>query len=152
MEDIHTRVYSLDETTGEWKKHGVVIEDGFWAMNQPVRMDNGNWIMPGGSFGLYSNESVFPAAVAISRGDDLTKWDFEYLQHRPLRRRRAGPGRGQQGLRPHLDSHRDIQPAHGHLKTGRRGSQHRAALPRLHDRDEQRRQADPADHRGLATG
>ena len=80
MEDIHTRVYSLDETTGEWKKHGVVIEDGFWAMNQPVRMDNGNWIMPGGSFGLYSNESVFPAAVAISRGDDLTKWDFVRIE------------------------------------------------------------------------
>ncbi|MFO1441561.1 MAG: LamG-like jellyroll fold domain-containing protein [Verrucomicrobiaceae bacterium] len=76
MERIHTRAYSLDETTGEWVKHGVVIENGFWALNQPVKMRDGNWIMPGISAGPYSNTGVFPAAVAISHGDDFTKWDF----------------------------------------------------------------------------
>ena len=80
MENIHTRAYSLDESTGEWRKHGVVVEHGFWAMNQPVRMDDGNWIMPGGSFGLYSNDSVFPSAVAISHGDDFTKWDLVRIE------------------------------------------------------------------------
>ncbi len=76
MERIHTRAYSLDETTGQWVKHGVVLENGFWALNQPVKMSDGNWIMPGISAGPYSNTGTFPAAVAISHGDDFTKWDF----------------------------------------------------------------------------
>lgn len=76
MERIHTRAYSLDEATGQWVKHGVVLENGFWALNQPVKMNDGNWIMPGISAGPYSNTGTFPAAVAISHGDDFTKWDF----------------------------------------------------------------------------
>ncbi len=76
MERIHTRAYSLDEATGQWVKHGVVLENGFWALNQPVKMENGHWIMPGISAGPYSNTGTFPAAVAISHGDDFTKWDF----------------------------------------------------------------------------
>jgi hypothetical protein len=76
MQRIHTRAYSLDESTGEWIKHGVVLENGFWALNQPVKMNDGNWIMPGISAGPYSNTGTFPAAVAISHGDDFTKWDF----------------------------------------------------------------------------
>ncbi|WP_417734168.1 exo-alpha-sialidase [Rosistilla oblonga] len=76
MQKIHTRAYSLDEATGKWDPHGIVIRDGFWPMNQPVKMDDGNWIMPGISAGPYSNSKTFPAAVAISRGDDFTKWDY----------------------------------------------------------------------------
>ena len=76
MERIHTRAYSLDESTGEWIKHGVVLENGFWALNQPVKMRDGNWIMPGISAEPYSNKGTFPAAVAISHGGDFTKWDF----------------------------------------------------------------------------
>lgn len=76
MQRIHTRAYSLEEATGEWIKHGVVLENGFWALNQPVKMSDGNWIMAGISAGPYSNTGVFPAAVAISHGDDFTKWDF----------------------------------------------------------------------------
>jgi hypothetical protein len=76
MERIHTRAYSFDETSGRWVKHGVVLENGFWALNQPVKMSDGNWIMAGISAGPYSNSGVFPAAVAISHGDDFTKWDF----------------------------------------------------------------------------
>ncbi|MCB1210317.1 MAG: hypothetical protein KDK97_13365, partial [Verrucomicrobiales bacterium] len=55
MERIHTRAYSLDEATGQWVKHGVVIENGFWALNQPIKMNDGNWIMPGISAGPYSS-------------------------------------------------------------------------------------------------
>ncbi|QDV12388.1 Laminin G domain protein [Rosistilla oblonga] len=76
MQKIHTRAYSLDEATGKWDPHGIVIRDGFWPMNQPEKMDDGNWIMPGISAGPYSNNKIFPAAVAISRGDDFTKWDY----------------------------------------------------------------------------
>lgn len=76
MERIHTRAYSFDEEKGEWAKHGVVLENGFWALNQPVKMRDGNWMMPGISAGPYSNTGTFPAAVAISHRDDFTKWDF----------------------------------------------------------------------------
>jgi hypothetical protein len=76
MERIHIRAYSLDESTGQWVHHGIVIGDGFWALNQPVKMKDGNWIMSGISAGPYSNTKTFPAAVAISHGDDFTKWDF----------------------------------------------------------------------------
>jgi hypothetical protein len=76
MERIHTRAYSLDEHTVQWTKHGVVIRNGFWPMNQPVQMADGNWIMPGIAAGPYSNDRVFPAAVAISHGDDFTHWDY----------------------------------------------------------------------------
>lgn len=76
MERIHTRAYALDEQADQWVRHGVVIRNGFWPMNHPVRMDDGNWIMPGFSAGPYSNSRVFPAAVAISHGDDLTHWDY----------------------------------------------------------------------------
>ena len=76
MQKIHTRAYSLDEDSGTWTQHGVVLRDGFWPMNQPVKMDDGNWIMPGFAGGPYNGKRVFPAAVAISHGDDLTRWDF----------------------------------------------------------------------------
>ena len=76
MQNIHTRAYSLDEESGNWIKRGIVIRNGFWPMNQPVKMQDGNWIMPGISAGPYSNNRVFPAAVAISHGDDFTKWDY----------------------------------------------------------------------------
>ena len=30
MENIHTRAYRLDDKSGQWIKHGVVIRNGFW--------------------------------------------------------------------------------------------------------------------------
>ncbi|QDV41049.1 hypothetical protein Enr13x_08870 [Stieleria neptunia] len=76
MDRIHTRAYRLDESTGHWQPLGVVLEQGFWPMNQPVRMDDGNWIMPGFLGKRYSGNAAFPAAVAISHGDDFTQWDL----------------------------------------------------------------------------
>ncbi len=76
MNDVHTRAYQLDEASGQWQHHGVVVKNGFWPMNQPVKMADGNWIMPGFAAGPYSGDGVFPAAVTISHGDNLTAWDF----------------------------------------------------------------------------
>ncbi len=53
-----------------------VIQQGLWPMNQLVKLQDGNWIMPGISAGPYSNNRDFAAAVAISHGDDFTKWDY----------------------------------------------------------------------------
>lgn len=68
---VHTRAYLLNETTNVWEPKGTVIEGGFWALNQPVKMADGNWIMPGISVG-----NGHRAAVAISHGDNFLKWDL----------------------------------------------------------------------------
>ncbi len=66
---VHTRAYTLNEKTGQWQPRGVVAESGFWPMSEPVKMTDGNWIMPGMIVGNGN-----PAAVAISEGIELTKW------------------------------------------------------------------------------
>jgi hypothetical protein len=66
---VHTRAYTLDEKNGQWQPQGTVVKDGFWPMTEPVKMVDGNWIMPGFIVGKGN-----PAAVAISTGDDLKKW------------------------------------------------------------------------------
>lgn len=76
MQGIHTRAYRLNEASSEFEKLGVVGEGGFWPMQEPVRMDDGNWIMAGITAGVYEEKGTHPAAVAISRGDDFTKWDL----------------------------------------------------------------------------
>lgn len=76
MEGVHTRAYRLDETKGSWESLGTVIEGGFWPMQEPVRMDDGNWIMAGIAAGVYDEKGTHPAAVAISHGEDFLKWDL----------------------------------------------------------------------------
>ncbi len=70
MSGVHTRAYVLDETTQQWQPKGTVIESGFWPMQEPHKMDDGNWIMAGLKVGEGD-----PAIVAISHGDDFTQWD-----------------------------------------------------------------------------
>lgn len=69
----HTRAYLLDEQTGRWQPKGAVVDEGFWPMQEPVKMDDGNWIMSGCRVGRGYNRDHLPA-VAISDGDNLTKW------------------------------------------------------------------------------
>jgi Concanavalin A-like lectin/glucanases superfamily/BNR repeat-like domain len=77
MVGIHTRAYRLNETTGEFEKLGVIVKGGFWPMQEPIRMDDGNWIMSGITAGGDAPAGgKNPAAVAISHGDDLLKWDL----------------------------------------------------------------------------
>ncbi|MBA4015709.1 MAG: cycloinulo-oligosaccharide fructanotransferase [Pirellula sp.] len=70
MKDVHTRAYRLDESSGVWKEQGSVVDGGFWPMQEPLKMADGNWIMSGVHVGDGN-----PAAVAVSRGADLTKWE-----------------------------------------------------------------------------
>lgn len=76
MQGIHTRAYLLDEASGLWQAKGTVIEGGFWPMQEPVPMEDGNWILAGITAGVYDGNGTHPAAVAISHGEDFTKWDL----------------------------------------------------------------------------
>jgi hypothetical protein len=71
---VHTRAYLLDEASGRWEPRGVVIGDGFWPMQEPLKMEDGNWIMAGLHLSPLAKGANLPT-VAISRGDDFTKWD-----------------------------------------------------------------------------
>lgn len=76
----HTRGYLLNETSGKWEPQGVVLDQGFWPMQEPQRMADGNWIMAGfrvaKGFGYAGN---LPA-IAISHGDDFTKWKMVVIE------------------------------------------------------------------------
>lgn len=83
MQGIHTRAYRLNETSGTFELLGTVIEGGFWPLQEPLRMDDGNWIMSGITAGVYEERGTHPAAVAISHGDDFTKWDLVPIAPEP---------------------------------------------------------------------
>lgn len=76
LRDVHTRAYVLDDATDSWIKHGIVIGDGFWPMDTPQKMDDGNWVVSGIRIQDGNGGANDPAAIAISKGDDLTKWDL----------------------------------------------------------------------------
>lgn len=69
-------VYCLDEETGDFRCLGTALNDRFWPMCEPVRMENGNYIMSGIYVGKDFRCPTNAAAVAISRGDDVLHWDM----------------------------------------------------------------------------
>jgi hypothetical protein len=71
MENVHTIAFLFNESSGKWMPMGTAVEGGFWPMQEPQKMKDGNWIMSGARVG-----GTNPAAVVISHGDDLTKWDL----------------------------------------------------------------------------
>ena len=77
---VHTRAYLLNESSGQWEVKGTVVEDGFWPMQEPLKMSDGNWIMSG--FRIGGQAGNLPA-VAISHGDDFTKWDLIVIPAAP---------------------------------------------------------------------
>ena len=71
IQNVKTEAFVLDDASGKWNSRGIVVEGGFWPLQEPVRMADGNFIMAGACI-----SSGIPAAVAISHGDDLTRWDL----------------------------------------------------------------------------
>ena len=80
---VHTRAYWLNETTGAWESQGAVVDDGFWPMQEPQKMADGNWIMAGFRIGGQYGQPGNPPAVAISKGDDFTKWEMVVIHPAP---------------------------------------------------------------------
>lgn len=75
MKQVHTLAFVLDPSSNVWQPRGIVAEEGFWPLQEPLKMDDGNWIMAGISVAEGYGGPNDPAAVAISHGDDFTKWD-----------------------------------------------------------------------------
>jgi hypothetical protein len=83
FQKTHTRAYVLDDGGGTWEPRGVVVDNGFWPMQEPQRTADGNWIMAG-----FRAANGYPVtghlpAVAISRGADFTKWDLVVIEAEP---------------------------------------------------------------------
>lgn len=76
----HTRAYILNEATGIWEARGIVLERGFWPMQEPQRMADGNWIMAGFRVSSGFGEAGNLPAVAISRGDDFEHWELVVIE------------------------------------------------------------------------
>lgn len=83
FQKTHTRAYVLDEASGTWEPRGVVAENGFWPMQEPLPLSDGNWIMAG--FRVATGYDVVGnlPAVAISKGDDFTRWDLVVIEAAP---------------------------------------------------------------------
>jgi len=83
FQKTHTRAYRLNESTNVWEPQGVVVQNGFWPMQEPQKMADGNWIMAGFRVANgYDVKGQLPA-VAISKGDDFTKWDMVVIEAAP---------------------------------------------------------------------
>ncbi len=67
----HAEIFTLDEAKQQWQPQHAQIP-GFVPFTPPRKMRDGNWIL-GGELNWYE------AAVAISHGDDFTKWDVVQL-------------------------------------------------------------------------
>jgi hypothetical protein len=80
---VHARAYKLNETTGAWEPRGAIVEGGFWPMQEPQKMPDRNWIMAGFRIGGQFGEAGNLPAVAISHGDDFTKWDLINIPAKP---------------------------------------------------------------------
>ena len=59
--------FVLNDETGKWDSKGIAMTN-CWPYDEPVQMGNGNFITGG------QDKDGLPV-VAISRGDDVTKWD-----------------------------------------------------------------------------
>jgi hypothetical protein len=68
-DDIQMEAYRLAED-GKWQLQAT-IPGGFWPLAEPVRMNDGNWIMAGFIIGKGN-----PGAVAISHRADFRSWDI----------------------------------------------------------------------------
>ena len=72
---LQGEAFVLDGQTNQWKSQGAVM-DNCWPYDEPMRMANGNFITGG------QDRNGMPV-VAISRGNDLTKWDSIVLPYDP---------------------------------------------------------------------
>lgn len=73
---LKAEAFVLNPDTDRWESRGIVM-DNCWPYDQPVAMDNGNWITGG------QDKDGLPV-IAISQGDDLAKaWETILIPYDP---------------------------------------------------------------------
>jgi hypothetical protein len=72
---LKAEAFVLDEQSNRWRSRGIVMQN-CWPYDEPVLMANGNFITGG------QDKDGLPV-VAISHGDDLTKWDSVLIPYSP---------------------------------------------------------------------
>ena len=72
---LKAEAFVLNEETSKWESRGIVMNN-CWPYDQPVRMDNGDYITGG-------QDKDGRPVVAISRGDDLTNWKSVLIPYPP---------------------------------------------------------------------
>lgn len=82
---VHTRAYvatpgSVQEGRPAWIQKGVVARDGFWPLQEPVPMENGNYIVAGVSIGGGEGGNTIPAVARVN-GVDVTDWQVIRLPY-----------------------------------------------------------------------
>ncbi len=75
---VHTRAYvaepeSVRRGWSKWEPRGVVAWDGFWPLQEPLRLADGRFIVAGASVGGGESGNTIPA-VGLVDGDDPTQW------------------------------------------------------------------------------
>ena len=68
--ELKMEAYTLN-SKGEWDNIGIVLEDSFWPMCEPIVLDNGTILIAG--LETINGEG----AVALCRNGDLTKWEMK---------------------------------------------------------------------------
>jgi BNR repeat-like domain len=79
--DIHTEAFKYDEKNDKWDSVGSILADQFWPMAEPIRMDDGNWIVAGFKINGTYQKGHHPPAVAISHGDDWSRWSVVEIEN-----------------------------------------------------------------------
>jgi hypothetical protein len=72
---LKAEAFVLNDETDRWQSRGVVMHN-CWPCDEPVRMDNGDWITAG------QDKDGLPV-VAVSHGGDLTTWDSILIPYPP---------------------------------------------------------------------
>jgi hypothetical protein len=72
---LKAEAFVLDPHTNRWDSQGVVMKN-CWPYDEPVKMGNGNFITGG------QDKDGLPV-VAISHGNDFTKWDSVLIPYPP---------------------------------------------------------------------
>ena len=75
-EMLKMSAYVLDEETDAFRYLGVALDDRFWPMCEPILLENGSYLMAGIYVGADYRAPDNVAAVAISRGSDVLRWDI----------------------------------------------------------------------------
>src|SRR5690606_29814242 len=79
--DPKLEAWTLAEAPDRWEFVGVVTEDDFVATDKPRRLENGRWIFAGMRQVRVDGKWEGRNRIALSDGDDLTRWTVSGVPH-----------------------------------------------------------------------